>query len=85
MFNNTSSNAGEGTSASAQKSVFCGGQGAPSYAGSIRGIDPVSTFAGNGGFSSNGAAGIAPGGGGAGNSGGTGGAGANGSLRVYEV
>ena len=79
------SNAGAGGSASATLSVFAGGQGSPSYSGSIRGVQGTSLFAGNGGHSSQGAAGIAPGGGGAGNSGGTGGAGANGSLRVYEV
>ena len=79
------SNAGQGSSASATLSVFAGGQGAPSYSGAIRGVQGTSLFAGNGGHSSQGAAGIAPGGGGAGNSGGTGGAGANGSLRVYEV
>lgn len=79
------SNAGEGGSASAKLAVFAGGQGSPSYSGAIRGVQGTSLFAGNGGHSSQGAAGIAPGGGGAGNSGGTGGAGANGSLRVYEV
>jgi hypothetical protein len=79
------SNAGAGGSASATLSVFAGGQGAPSYSGAIRGVQGTSLFAGSGGYSSQGAAGIAPGGGGAGNSGGTGGAGANGSLRVYEV
>jgi len=83
--NNGGSNAGAGGSASATLAVFAGGQGAPSFSGSIRGVQGTSLFAGNGGFSSQGAAGIAPGGGGAGNSGGTGGAGANGSLRVYEV
>jgi len=79
------SNAGGGSGSSATLSVFAGGQGAPSYGGAIRGVQGTSLFAGNGGHSSQGAAGIAPGGGGAGNSGGTGGAGANGSLRVYHV